>query len=50
MRNSSAIDDLVSFIKGWNRVKVDISALKKWNQMRITREDIDKALKARKPA
>lgn len=44
MKQNDTLDDFVSFIKGWNQIKVDPDTLKKWSQIKVTKQDIKKVL------
>lgn len=46
MWKSSSTDKFINFIKNWNTIKVDVKTLRKWNQIRIAKEDIQRVLKS----
>lgn len=46
MRKSSPADEFVNFIRNWNRIKVDTGTLRKWSQINIAKEDIQRVLKS----
>jgi len=46
MKKSNSISEVIGFIKNWNRMKVDTRTLKKWSQIKIAKEDIQKVLKS----
>lgn len=42
------LDDFLSFIRSWSQIKVDINSLKKWCEMKVTKEEIKEILQAKR--
>lgn len=45
MKQDNALEDFIRFIKDWNQIRIDPQTFKKWGQIKVSKEDIEKILK-----